>query len=183
MFSKISAWILFNLWGWKVTGQYPYHIKKLVLIVAPHTSNWDFPIGVLVRSAMNIDAYFVGKHTLFVGPLGPVMRWLRGIPVDRSKNSNFVHATADVFAQKEQLQIVMAPEGTRSKVTKFRSGFYFIAKEAKVPIALYTFDWEHKIIHFDPELFWPTDDEKRDMDFLWNYYKGVKGYRPEKGIL
>jgi 1-acyl-sn-glycerol-3-phosphate acyltransferase len=183
MFSKLSAWILFDLWGWKVTGAYSHQVKKLVLIVAPHTSNWDFPIGVLVRSALNIDAYFVGKHTLFVGPLGPVMRWLRGIPVDRRKNSNFVQATAAVFAQNEYLHIVMAPEGTRSKVEKFRSGFYYIAKAAGVPILLCTFDWEHKTIHFDPNLFIPTADETADMAFLWNYYKGIKGKNPEKGIL
>jgi 1-acyl-sn-glycerol-3-phosphate acyltransferase len=182
MFSRISAWILFDLWGWKVTGQYAYQIKKLILIVAPHTSNWDFPIGILVRSALKIDAYFVGKHTLFWGPLGPIMRWLRGIPVDRGKKSNFVLATADIFNHKESLHIVMAPEGTRAKVEKFRSGFYHIAKAAQVPVLLCTFDWEHKIIHFDPELFTPTADEAADMAFLWNYYKGIKGYHPEKGV-
>jgi 1-acyl-sn-glycerol-3-phosphate acyltransferase len=182
MFSKLSAWILMQLWGWKVTGQYSYDVKKLVLIVAPHTSNWDFPVGVLVRSAMNIDAYFVGKHTLFWGPLGPIMRWLRGIPVDRRGRNNFVEATADLFATKDYLHIVMAPEGTRSRVDRFKTGFYYIAKAAGVPVLLCTFDWGHKIIHFDPKLFFPTDNEQADMEYLWNYYKGVKGRNPEKGI-
>ena len=183
MFSQLSSWLLFNVWGWKATGRYPYEVNKLVLIVAPHTSNWDFPVGVLVRSALKIDAYFVGKHTLFIGPLGPIMRWLRGIPVDRRHKGNFVHATAELFTKHEHLHIVMAPEGTRSKVEKFRTGFYYIAKEAKVPIVLCTFNWEKKEIHYDPELFYPGDDEVADMAFLWNYYKGIKGHRPEKGIL
>jgi 1-acyl-sn-glycerol-3-phosphate acyltransferase len=113
MFSKISAW-LFRLWGWKATGQYSYDVKKLVMIVAPHTSNWDFPVGVLVRSALEIDCYFVAKHTVFWGPLGPIMRWLRGIPVNRGKKSNFVEATAALFKTREQLHILLAPEGTRS---------------------------------------------------------------------
>ena len=181
MLSKISAWIL-KVWGWKITGKYPYQIKKLVLIVAPHTSNWDFPVGVLVRSAMKIDAYFVGKHTLFWGPFGPIMRWLRGIPVDRRSNTNFVSATADLFSQNDYLHIVMAPEGTRKKVEKFKSGFYFIAKKANVPVVLCSFDWQNKIVHFDPELFIPSENETSDMDFLWNYYKKFKGYSPEKGI-
>lgn len=182
MWSKLSGWILFRLLGWQVKGRYPYEVQKLVLIVAPHTSNWDFPIGILVRSALRIDAHFVGKHTLFWGPFGPLMKWLRGIPVDRRGRHNFVDATAAIFNNKTYLHLVMAPEGTRSKVTRFKTGFYYIARQAGVPILLCTFDWAQKVIHFDPELFWPGEDEQSDMAKLWNYYKGVQGYNPQNGV-
>jgi 1-acyl-sn-glycerol-3-phosphate acyltransferase len=183
MYSKLSAFILYKLWGWKCTGKYPHEVKKLVLIVAPHTSNWDFPVGVLVRSAEKIDAYFVGKHTIFFWPLGGfIKRFLRGIPVDRRTRGNFVDSTAALFETRDYLHIVIAPEGTRSLVSKFKTGFYYTAKAANVPIALCKFDWEHKEVYFDPQLFYPTDDENADMAYLWNYYVGVKGYNPEKGI-
>jgi 1-acyl-sn-glycerol-3-phosphate acyltransferase len=181
MLSYLSA-LLFRWWGWKATGRYPHEVPKLVLIVAPHTSNWDFPVGVLVRSSCKINAYFVAKHTIFWGPLGPLMRWMNGIPVDRRAKGNFVAATADLFKERDYLHIVIAPEGTRTKVDKFKTGFYHIAKMAGVPIALCKFDWEHREVYFDPELFYPTDNEQADMDYLWNYYKQVKGYNPEQGI-
>ncbi len=183
MLSKLSYWLLFRVLAWRVTGRYPYEVPKLVLIVAPHTSNWDFPIGVLVRSALNINAWFVGKHTLFVGPLGPLMRWLRGMPVDRRKRGNFVDSAAALFEQNEYLHLVIAPEGTRKKVDRFKTGFYHIARKAGVPILLCAFDWENKIIHFEPQLFYPGTNEEEDMAFLWNYFKKYKGYAPEKGVL
>jgi 1-acyl-sn-glycerol-3-phosphate acyltransferase len=180
----LSAWIM-RIWGWKFTGKYPHEVKKLVLAVAPHTSNWDFPVGVFTRSALKIDAKFVAKHTVFKGILGPIMRWLRGIPVDRTKagGGNFVNATADIFKQTDYLHLVIAPEGTRKRVERFKTGFYHIARLAGVPILLCTFDWGNKVVHFDEKLFWPTDNETADLEFLWNYYKGVKGCVPENGVL
>jgi 1-acyl-sn-glycerol-3-phosphate acyltransferase len=182
MMSSVSAWLL-RLWGWKVTGKYPYEVPKLVLIVAPHTSNWDFPLGLLVRSAIKIDAKFVGKHTLFKGVLGFLMKKLNGIPVDRTSRGNFVSATADLFQQLPHLHLVIAPEGTRKKVSQFKTGFYHIAKLAGVPILLCTFDWQKREVFFDPQLFYPGNDEKADMDKLWNYYKGIQGHNPEYGVL
>ncbi len=183
MYARLSAFILYKLWGWKCTGRYPHDTAKLVLIVAPHTSNWDFPVGVLVRSAEHINAYFVGKHTIFVWPFGIFMRkFMRGIPVDRRTRGNFVDSTAALFEDRDYLHIVISPEGTRKKVDRYKTGFYYIAKKAKVPIALCTFNWEKKEIYYDPELFYPTDDEAADIAFLWNYYKGINGYNPEKGI-
>jgi hypothetical protein len=108
--------------------------------------------------------------------------FMRGIPVDRRTKGNFVDATAELFEHRDYLHIVMAPEGTRALVTKFKTGFYFTAKAARVPIALCKFDWEHKEVYFDPQLFYPTDDEAADMAFLWNYYRNVKGYNPELGV-
>ena len=181
MFSTISAWIL-RLWGWRITGRYPYETPKLILAVAPHTSNWDFPLGILTRSAVKIDAKFVGKHTLFMWPFGGIMRWLNGIPVDRRQKGNFVAATADLFQHTDHLHIVIAPEGTRKKVDRFKTGFYHTARMAGIPIALCTFNWEKREVHFDENLFWPTDNEEADMAWLWNYFKDVPGCIPENGV-
>lgn len=181
MLSKFSAWIL-KLWGWKITGQYPYDVPKLVLAVGPHTSNWDFPVGVLVNSAGKMRANYVGKHTLFRWPFGAFFRWLGGIPVDRTQKGNFVAATVEAFHQNERMHLVISPEGTRKKVAKFRTGFYHIARQAGVPIALCIFHWPQKEVFFDPVLFYPTDDEERDLAFVWDYFKGVPGKNPAQGV-
>ncbi len=181
LLSTLSGWIL-KLWGWKITGQYPYDVPKLVLAVAPHTSNWDFPLGVLVNSAIRAKANYVGKHTLFVGPFGLFFRWLGGIPIDRRKKNNFVDATVEAFRQNARMHLVIAPEGTRTKVPKFKTGFYHIARLAGVPIALCTFNWPKKEVFFDPQLFYPTGDEAKDLEHIWNYYKGIPGKNPEQGI-
>lgn len=183
MFSRLSAWLL-KLWGWKITGQYPYELPKVVVAVAPHTSGWDFPVGVLVKSALRIPANYVGKHTLFRPPFGFFFRWLGGIPVDRTKQGgNFVSATVEAFQREPRMHLVLAPEGTRKKVTRFKTGFYHIARLAGAPICLCTFNWEKMEVHFDPQLFHPTGDEEKDLAFIWNYFKNIPGRRPELGIL
>jgi 1-acyl-sn-glycerol-3-phosphate acyltransferase len=182
MFSWISRAIL-ALWGWKITGHYPSELDKVVVAVAPHTSNWDFPVGVLVNSAGRFRANYVGKHTIFRWPFGLFFRWLGGIPVDRSTNHNFVTATVEAFQREKRLHLVIAPEGTRTKVERFKTGFYHIARLAQVPICLCTFNWEKKEVFFDPVLFHTTGDEAADLAHIWNYFKGVKGANPEQGIL
>jgi len=182
MFSSLSRWLL-NTWGWKVTGRYPYEVPKLVICVAPHTSNWDFPVGVLVNSGQRLNANYVGKSSLFRWPLGYFMRWLGGVPVERSKpGSNFVAATVEAFAREPRLHLVIAPEGTRNKVDRFKTGFYHIARLAEVPIVLCTFNWQTRTVHFDENLFYPSGNEQKDMEYLWHYYKGVPGYVPSKGV-
>lgn len=181
MFSWLSRFIL-KIWGWKVTGRYPYELAKVVVAVAPHTSNWDFPVGVLVNSAYKCRANYVGKHTIFRWPFGYLFRWLGGIPVDRSKRHNFVSATAEAFQHEPRLHLVMAPEGTRKKVDRFKTGFYHIARLAGVPICLCTFNWATKEVHFDPQLFHPTDNEEADIAYIWDYFKGIPGANPEQGV-
>ncbi len=182
MFSILSRWIL-KLWGWKVTGRYPLDIPKVVVAVAPHTSAWDFPVGVLVKSALRIPGNYVAKHTLFRPPFGVFFRWLGGIPVDRSHpGSNFVGSIVEAFQREPHFHLVLAPEGTRKKVAHFRTGFYHIARLAGVPICLCKFDWAKKEVYFDPELFYPTGDEEKDLAWIWNYFKGVPGANPELGI-
>lgn len=181
MLSFLSSLIL-RLFGWKITGKYPAQLDKVVIAVAPHTSTWDFPLGVLVNSAGRFRANYVGKHTLFQGPFGGLFRWWGGIPVDRSKKGNFVQATVDAFKREKRIHLVISPEGTRKRVDKFRTGFYHIAKGAGVPICLLKFDYERREIFFDPVLFYPTDDEAADIAYIWNYFRGIKGGVPENGI-
>ncbi|MCB0578031.1 MAG: 1-acyl-sn-glycerol-3-phosphate acyltransferase [Phaeodactylibacter sp.] len=181
MFRAISKFLLRAL-GWQVVTEFDELPKKYVIIAIPHTSNWDFPIGLMVRSAMGFDAKYVGKDSLFKNPvLGTIMRWLGGYPVDRSKNNNFVDAVVDIFNSKEEFAITIAPEGTRKKVDKLKTGFYFIALGAKVPIIMVKFDWEHKQVVFSRPFF-PSGDKEADFAFITDYFRGVKGKNPENSF-
>ncbi len=179
MLSALSSFIL-KLFGWTITGRYPHEIKKLVVIVIPHTSNWDFPLGPLSRTAMKAKIKFVGKASLFRPPFGFIFRWFGGIPVDRSKNNNFVDAVVDLYQQRESLAVMLAPEGTRKKVEQLKTGFYYIAQKAGIPILLVKFDYGIKQIDYG-EVFWPTGEIQKDMDYLKEYFRGVKGKKPDQG--
>ena len=163
--------------GWRVEGAFP-DVPRMVLIVAPHTSNWDFPTGIWVKLAMRMGGRFVGKHTLFRGPLGVLMRWLGGVPVDRSAAAGFVEETARVVRESERMTLVVAPEGTRRRSDKWKSGFYRIAVAADVPIFPVAFDYSRKVIRFDP-LFHPTGDYERDLKELQSHFDAGMALRPE----
>lgn len=177
MCSKISSWIL-KVLGWRITGNYPEDVKKFVVAVVPHTSNWDFPLGLLVRSSLKKKIKFIGKSSLFVFPIGLLFRALGGTPVDRSKRSNFVEGAIKVFNDADELAVTIAPEGTRKKVDKLKTGFYFIALGAKVPILLTKFDYDHKEVDFG-ELFYPTGDVENDMNYISHYFHGTLGKNKE----
>jgi 1-acyl-sn-glycerol-3-phosphate acyltransferase len=172
------AKLILRISGWKITGKYPEDLDKLILIAAPHTSWLDFFIGITVRAALGQKIKFVGKHTLFKGILGWIMRMMGGIPVDRTKSTNFVQAVADLYNRREKLSIIIAPEGTRKKVSKFKTGFYFIAKEAKIPILLVKFNYPKKEVHLGP-LFYPTENSEKDLNAIEDEYRGVIGKIPE----
>ena len=175
----LSKFIYFKLMGWKVTGFSDFEsIKKAVIIAVPHTSWHDFYMGVLLRSAMGLETNYVGKKVLFKFPYGWFFRWLGGAPVERKKNENQVEAIARLFQEKEVFRMTMAPEGTRKKVEEWRTGFYYIAKAAKVPIIMFTLDFEHKQNKFS-EPFYPTDDKEADFKFMRKFFEGVKGKVPE----
>jgi 1-acyl-sn-glycerol-3-phosphate acyltransferase len=173
MLAKISQWIL-GAFGWKIEGEIPSDIKKMVIAVIPHTSNWDFPLGLLVRTAMKEKISYIGKSSLFVFPVGILFKALGGIPVDRSKSNNFVDAVVEVFRKAPELRIAIAPEGTRKTVQRLKTGFYYIAKGAGVPILLTKFDFEKKVVDFG-EIFWPTEDPKADFEYIHQYFKGIRG--------
>lgn len=177
---KISAWLL-QFFGWKITGNFPPAANKYIITVAPHTSNWDFPLGLLVRSARRASVVFIAKHTLFRFPFGFIFRTLGGYPVDRNKSHNFVGAVVKIFNSKEKFAIVISPEGTRKKVDEFKTGFYFIAKNANIPLILCKFDWKNKEVAFS-EPFYTTKDFAKDMCNIYAYYKGVKGKNPTLGM-
>lgn len=178
MLKTICSFILLRLWGWKIETVFPKEVKKSVIIVMQHTSNWDFPIGILLRPIIDLQTNFVGKKGLFFFPLGIVMRFLGGVSVDRTKHNNFVDAVADIYNKHEKFNITITPEGTRRKVKTVKSGFYYIALKANVPIVSCKFDWGKKVIGFDKP-FYPTGDYERDLPLILQYYKGVKGKFPE----
>ena len=170
------------LFGWKVEGYIPEDLRKYVVIAAPHTSAVDFPLGVFARSAIGRDIKFIGKKSLFRPPFGWLMRKLGGYPVDRKKSQNFVDSIVEIFNKHDDFAIAIAPEGTRKKVDRFRTGFYYIAKGAGIPIIMTRFDFARKVVEFDPEPFWPTDDVEGDLQKIWDHFKGVPGKRPEYSI-
>jgi len=178
---KLSTAIL-RLLGWKVVGQIPPDLKKYVVVAAPHTSGWDFPLGILSRASIGVDIKYIGKKSLFRPPFGWLMRKLGGYPVDRSKAQNYVQSVVDIFNGKDAFAIALSPEGTRGKVEKFKTGFYYIAKGAGIPILLVSFDYSKRIVKYDPDLFYPTDDAEADLAQIWDYYKAIRGKNPERGI-
>src|SRR5262245_32532492 len=164
-----------RLQGWEVRGSLPPEATKCVLIAAPHTSNWDLPYTLMVAFCLRLRVYWMGKASLFRGPFGPVMRWLGGIPVDRSGNSNTVaSAAAAIVAGESPLQLVIAPEGTRSKTEHWKTGFYFIALEARVPLLLAYIDYGRKVGGLGP-VFVPTGDVDKDLLEIKRFYAGIRG--------
>ena len=165
--------------GWQVHGALPATARKCVLIAAPHTSNWDLPYTLMVAFALRLDIRWMGKQSLFRWPFGPVMRWLGGIAVDRSQNTNLVAASAAaLIAADGPLQLVVPPEGTRGKTRHWKTGFYFIALQARVPIILAFMDYRRKVSGLGPE-FMPTGDVDKDMAEIKRFYAGVQGRRAD----
>ncbi len=153
--------------------------RKYVLIGAPHTSNWDFVVGLLALWALGIRARWLGKKELFKPPLGLLMRLLGGIPVDRSRRSNLVDQVAEILAREEEIAILITPEGTRGKAPYWRTGFYHMALKAGVPIALGYADFRRKEVGIGAYL-WPTGDLRRDFEAIRAFYQDKTGLRPEK---
>ncbi|HMZ23603.1 MAG TPA: 1-acyl-sn-glycerol-3-phosphate acyltransferase [Saprospiraceae bacterium] len=175
---RISAWIL-KMLGWKIVGWDMNALKKYVLIAMPHTSNLDFPLGLLVRSSIKLKIHFVGKSGLFRWPFGFIFRRLGGYPVDRSRSHNYVEAVAAMFKDKDLFRLTIAPEGTRSKVDRLKTGFYYIAQTARVPIVMVAFDYKTHEIRVHPPI-----DSSISYDDLYQkmkeFFRGVEGRHPEK---
>ncbi len=163
--------------GWTVTGEIP-DLPKMVMIVAPHTSNWDFLTGVWVKLALRIEVRFLAKHTLFHWPVGPFLRWLGGIAVDRHAAAGFVDETACAMREADKMVVVVAPEGTRRRAERWKSGFYRIALTAGAPILLAGFDYPRKAVFFGP-LFRPTGDYERDLAAIRARYRPEMALRPQ----
>jgi len=172
------ARLILRLTGWRIVGGVPA-APKYVLIAAPHTSNWDFPVALMVCFALRLRVYWMGKASLFPPLLGAVMRWLGGIPVDRARSGNLVQATVDAYNSNQRLIVIVPPEGTRSKVTQWKTGFYYIAQGAGVPIALGYLDFRRKEAGLS-RMFEPTGDIAADMVEIQSFYAGFTGKNPGK---
>ena len=161
--------------GWTLQGQLPADQLKCVLIAAPHTSNWDLPYTLMVAFALRIDIHWMGKQGLFHWPFGALMRWLGGFAVDRSKSSNLVAASAQALRDADgSIALVVPPEGTRSKTRHWKTGFYWIAHQAGVPIVMAYMDYPRKLSGLGP-VFQPSGNIDTDMLLIKAYYAPYKG--------
>lgn len=171
-----TASVAFLKWrGWQISGSLPEQHPKCVLIAAPHTSNWDLPYTLMVAFALRLNVYWMGKQQIFRWPFGPLMRWLGGISVNRAQSSNLVAASAAALVAADgPVQLIVPPEGTRSKTRYWKTGFYWIAHGAQVPIVMAFMDYERKLSGLGP-IFVPSGDIEADMVKIKAFYAQFKG--------
>lgn len=175
---RLGLWMLTRA-GWRFEGAMP-NTPKFVVIVAPHTSNWDFPVGLAAKWALGLDAHWWGKDSLFMPPFGWFLRANGGIPVDRKNSSKVVDATIDGFRNNATFALALAPEGTRKKVTQWRTGFWHVAKGAQVPICCVAFDWPRKTIRLGPTTMPDEEDPMTGIARIRSYFADVQGYNPSQ---
>lgn len=173
--------ICFKLVGWKIDKTSPVGIDKCVVIMGPHTSNWDFVLGKMAFMSYGLKAKYLVKKSAFFFPFGPILKRMGGIPVDRSKKNNITRLAVDLFNESEQLYLVFTPEGTRSYNPNWKKGFYFIALEAKVPIFIAYADYKSKTGGFHG-VFHPTGDVDKDILELKTILSQYTARFPEQGI-
>ena len=174
---RALGWWILQRAGWRFEGQMP-DLPKFVVIVAPHTSNWDFPVGLAGKWALGLDCHFWGKDTLFRPPLGWFMRANGGIPVDRRNKHNVVQDTVTAMRAAERFVLVLSPEGTRKKVEAWRSGFWHVAHGAGVPVCCVALDWGRKVIRLGPTTEAEESDPVAGMARMRSYFDGVQGCHP-----
>lgn len=174
--------IFFKIIGWKLKGEFPKGLKKTISIVAPHASWTDFPIGLGARAKIelvnHITLNFLGKAELFEGFFGWLFRGLGGIPVERFSKNEMVQSVVNLFNSYESLHIALAPEGTRKAVSKLRTGFYYMAKQANVPIIMIGLDFEKKAVIIDKPYFL-TDNMAEDLKVIALFYDTIGGVKKE----
>ncbi|MEM7087599.1 MAG: 1-acyl-sn-glycerol-3-phosphate acyltransferase [Bacteroidota bacterium] len=175
---RFTKFIFYKLLGWKIVGDFASEIKKSVIIVVPHTSWHDFYVGVFTRRIARAKIHWVGKKELFKWPFGWYFRYMGGAPLDRTSGQNKVEAIASIFNSKEEFRLTLAPEGTRKKVETWKTGYYYIAKSAGVPIIPVSFDYATKTVTINAPFF-PTGDIDADSIKLRSFYNGVVGKKPE----
>jgi 1-acyl-sn-glycerol-3-phosphate acyltransferase len=164
----------------RIAGALPA-TPKFVVCVAPHTSNWDFVVGYAAKLAIGVRASWLGKHSLFRGPLGPLLRAMGGIAVDRSAAHGVVAQVVRRFAESPRLVLGVAPEGTRRRVDRWRSGFYHIAHQAGVPIVPVGIDWARRTLRIG-DVVSTTGDEAEDLRSLQRFLADAHGKVPENGF-
>jgi 1-acyl-sn-glycerol-3-phosphate acyltransferase len=169
--------LLMRISGWRIAGNIP-DVPKYVLIVAPHTSNWDFFHGFCAYLVLRLDNTWLAKHTVFFWPLGILARAFGGMPIDRARGSNVVRLCVAEFARREKISITITPEGTRSRVKDWKLGFYYIATEAGVPIVPVALNYARRLIMIMPP-FAPTGDAAADLPKIKALYSAEMARHPE----
>lgn len=177
---KFFFWLL-KRFGWRIDEHVPNGVNKAVVVMGPHTSNWDFVIGKIAFAHYKVNAKFLIKKDLFFFPLGLILKAMGGVPVDRKKNNNITDQAVKYFKDHEKCFMVFTPEGTRSYQPKWKKGFYYIAEQAHVPIYIGYIDYKRKIGGFH-SLFVPTGDVDADIKYLKGVLSEFTGKVPENGI-
>jgi 1-acyl-sn-glycerol-3-phosphate acyltransferase len=181
MKKQIYRFIFFRIMGWSIVGQPDPKIKKCIMIVIPHTSWHDFYIGLLARGIIGLDMHWVGKKELFRFPFGAYFRWMGGAPLDREGGLNKVDTIAAIFSKRKVFRLGISPEGTRKKVTELKTGFYYIALKAQVPIIPVAFDYLRKEVRFAPA-FDPTGDYQADLQKILPHFIDAVGKNPNESF-
>jgi 1-acyl-sn-glycerol-3-phosphate acyltransferase len=172
--------IILRIFGWRREGRLP-DIPKFVMIAAPHTSNWDFPIALAVMFAYKMNLNWLGKESLFRWPFGGFFRWLGGVPINRSKQGDVVAQSIKAFKDRVKMVMVIAPEGTREKTRYWKTGFYHIANGANIPVVMGFLDYVRKVGGIGPS-FMPTGNIDIDMRSIQEFYANITGKFPEKSV-
>lgn len=172
-----TKFLFHKLLGWKIEGDFDRSIKKSVVIVAPHTANFDFVVCSLTRRILGTQINWLGKKALFAWPIGWYFRWMGGEPLDRKKSENKVEAIAEVFDKMDEFRLALAPEGTRKRVDSWKTGYYYIALKAGVPIIPVSLDYPSKTIRIGKE-FYPTGEIEKDETILKKFFEGAIGKNP-----
>lgn len=174
-FAKI---IFYKVLGWQLFGALDPKIKKCVIIVVPHTSSFDFIMGLLIRSILKLRINYLGKKELFTWPIGYYFRWTGGAPLDRTPGQNKVESIAKLFQEHKTFRLALSPEGTRKKVSQWKTGFYYIATSANVPIIPIAVDYAKKQVRIG-DVFEPTGSIEKDLPVLQKHFIGAMGHIPE----
>lgn len=174
LMKSIYNFIYFKILKWRVLGEFPKGLKQYVVIAAPHTHWHDLPIGLLLRKVTNTTINFVAKKELFVWPLSWYLKSVGGYALDRTSGQKTVDAYVQLFKNNPNFILNIAPEGTRKKVEKWKTGFYYIAKKANVPILMVSFDYSKKL-HTISKPFYPTDDVEADFKYMYSFFEGSVG--------
>uniref|UniRef100_UPI0040486680 1-acyl-sn-glycerol-3-phosphate acyltransferase n=2 Tax=Roseivirga sp. TaxID=1964215 RepID=UPI0040486680 len=184
---KLLSRFLFWITGWKLEGEFPKGVKKVVITAAPHTSNWDFFYARLAFYLLEVPLNYTIKKEMMVGPLGWMLKSMGAIPIDRSPKKDgdarksMVDAMADLFNERESLAVMVTPEGTRTYVPEWKTGFYYVALKAGVPIVLGFLDYKNKIAGIGPAIH-PSGDVEKDIETMKAFYRTKTGKYPELGV-
>ena len=175
--NRLSQWTaqsIMSLFGWRIEAEVP-NLSKLVLVGAPHTSNWDFILTMTTLFSLNVKIFWMGKESLFSWPFKGVMEWLGGVPIDRANQSGgIVDQTIAAFNSRDQFVIAIMPEATRSMVREWKTGFYHIAQGADVPMVMVRFDYGRKVMGLGPTIE-PSGDITADMAIIRSYFSEIEG--------